>query len=62
LVEIVSCTAGTHRRVFRTGLSDSSIRRAIRHRRLAVHRIGSVLRVSEADLMAFLRGCRRAAK
>jgi excisionase family DNA binding protein len=46
----------------RTGLSDSSVRRAIRHRRLAVHRIGGVLRVSEADLQAFLQGCRRAAR
>jgi excisionase family DNA binding protein len=45
-----------------TGLSDSSVRRAIRRRRLAVHRIGSVLRVSEADLLAFLKGCRRAAR
>ena len=46
----------------RTGLSLSSIRRAIRDRRVAVHRLGRVLRVSEADLLAFLQGCRRAAR
>jgi excisionase family DNA binding protein len=46
----------------RTGLSDSSVRRAIRHRRLAVHRLGRVLRVSEADLQAYLTKRRRAAR
>ena len=45
----------------RTSLSDS-VRRAIRDRRLAVHRIGHVLRISEADLLAFLKGCRSAAR
>jgi excisionase family DNA binding protein len=46
----------------RTGLSLSSICRAIRDRRLAVHRLGRVLRVSEADLQALLKRCRRAAR
>ena len=45
-----------------TGLSLSTLRRAIRHRRLSVHRIGRCLRVSEADLAAFLGKRRQAAR
>lgn len=45
-----------------TGLSSSTLRRHIRLKRLAVHRIGNVLRVAEADLTAWLARQRRAAR
>jgi excisionase family DNA binding protein len=44
------------------GLSVPTIRRAIRHRKLAVHRLGGAIRVSEADLQAFLTQRRQAAR
>ena len=42
-----------------TGLSQSSLRRAIRQGRLIVHRIGRAIRVSEADLARFLNHSRK---
>jgi len=42
-----------------TGFSVSHLRRQIRLRKLAVHRVGRSIRVSEADLAAFLAGARR---
>jgi len=45
-----------------TSLSVSSLRRAIRLRRLACHHVGRCVRVSEADLSEFLTRCRRKAR
>ena len=46
----------------RTDMSISTIRREIRLRRLAYYRIGRVIRVSEADLEAYLAKRRRNAR
>jgi excisionase family DNA binding protein len=44
-----------------TALSVTTLRRAIRLRRLPAHRVGRrALRISEADLQAWLAGCRSA--
>jgi len=43
-----------------TGWSVSHLRRQVRLGKLIVHRVGRSVRVSEADLMAFLGGSRRA--
>jgi excisionase family DNA binding protein len=45
-----------------TSLSPSTLRRQIRLKRLAVHRIGGALRVAEPDLTAWLARQRRAAR
>ena len=45
-----------------TALSPSTIRRQIERKRMAVHRIGSMLRISETDLAAWLARHRRAAR
>ena len=45
-----------------TALSPSTLRRHIRLKRLAVHRIGRVLRVAEPDLATWLGRQRRAAR
>jgi excisionase family DNA binding protein len=46
-----------------TGLSTSTLRRAIRNRILACHRIGSrLIRISENDLQAYLSRHRKAAR
>jgi excisionase family DNA binding protein len=45
-----------------TSLSVSTIRREIRLRRLPVYRIGRAIRVSEADLEAYLAKRRRNAR
>ena len=45
-----------------TGFSVSHLRRQIRLRKLAVHRVGRAIRVSEADLAAFLTRARRASR
>ena len=45
-----------------TGLSASTVRRHIRLKHLAVHRIGGALRVAEADLAAWLARQRRVAR
>lgn len=46
-----------------TALSLSTLRRAIRARRLACHRVGSrIIRISEDDLMAYLNRHRKAAR
>lgn len=42
----------------RLGLSESTIRRAIRDKCLASHKFGRVHRVSEADLAAYIANCR----
>jgi excisionase family DNA binding protein len=43
-------------------MSVSTLRREIRLRRLPVHRIGRAIRVSEADLQAYLGKRRRNAR
>ena len=45
-----------------TDLSPSTIRRHIRLKHLAVHRIGGALRIAEPDLAAWLARQRRAAR
>ncbi len=45
-----------------TGLSTSTLRRQIKIKRLAVHRVGGALRVSEPDLADWLARHRRAAR
>ena len=45
-----------------TGLSPSTLRRHIRLKRLAVHRIGGALRIAEPDLADWLGRQRRAAR
>ncbi|GGC64896.1 hypothetical protein GCM10011504_48680 [Siccirubricoccus deserti] len=45
-----------------TNLSASTLRRQIRLKRLAVHRLGNTLRIAEADLQAWLATSRRAAR
>ncbi|KAA2211357.1 helix-turn-helix domain-containing protein [Teichococcus oryzae] len=45
-----------------TALSPSTLRRQIRLRRLAVLRFGSMLRIAEADLRAWLARQRRPAR
>jgi len=45
-----------------TGFSVSHLRRQIRLRKLAVHRVGRAIRVSEADLAGFLARARRASR
>jgi excisionase family DNA binding protein len=45
-----------------TALSPSTLRRHIRLKRLAVHRIGGALRIAEPDLAAWLARQRRAAR
>ena len=42
----------------RLGVSLRHVRRLIAGGRLPVHRLGRAVRVSEADLRHFLRGCR----
>lgn len=42
----------------RLGLSESTIRRAIRDKALASHKFGRAHRVSEADLAAYIANCR----
>lgn len=45
-----------------TGFSPSTLRRAIRRRNLACIRCGRAIRISEADLTAFLTRHRKAAR
>ena len=41
-----------------TGYSISHLRREIRFGKLAVHRVGRTIRISELDLKTFLQNCR----
>lgn len=48
--------------VERCRLSDSTIRRLIRRRDIAIHRVGGRVLISEPDLAAFLARVRRGAR
>lgn len=48
--------------VERCRLSDSTIRRLIRRRDIAIHRVGGRVLISEPDLIAFLARTRRNAR